>query len=333
MTAAWRWALVAPAVIGLVATAVPLLLYWPQLPDPIAVHWGIDLRPDGSLPKRTALLPPAALIGGMLLVALIGSTRAYVVGRAVRVWLVTFVCALAATVSAMIVSRNLGSSVWTEAESMTPGLLALQVGLPLVLATALGLSALLVWREVKPPAPARTPPLPLAAGARAYWTGSASNGWLLALGGVLLVLAAALQAALPQPRLLAMLQPALVAAAVALEFVSRIRVTVDQRGVRVRYGHLGLWTRRIPLARIVAVQAVELDPLAHSGWGYRGSLLLFGRASIVVRSGPALKLDLARGQRLFVTVDDAATGARLLSALLEREPAAHAAAEATSSGS
>lgn len=332
MTGAWRSVLVALAVIGLVAAAVPLLLYWSDLPDPIAVHWGIDSRPDGSLPKSAALWPPAGLIVGMLLVALIGSTRAYVVGRAVRVSLVTFVSALAATASTTIVFRNLGTSVWTEAGSLTPGLAALQVGVPLLLATVAGAVALLAWRDLKPPAPASAPPLPLAAGARAYWTGGASNGWLLALGGMLLV-PAAMVAALPQPRALSAVAPVLVVAAVALEFVSFIRVTIDQRGVQVRYGHLGLWTKQIPLARIVAVQAVEVDPLAHSGWGYRGSLLLLGRASLVVRSGPALKLDLTRGQRFFVTVDDAATGARLLSALLEREPPTHGAAEASPSGS
>lgn len=327
MTGAWRWWLVAPAVIGLAATAAPLLFYWSELPEPIAVHWSVDFRPDGSMSKGTALLPPAALIGGMFLVALLGGTRAYRVGRAVRVWLVTFVSALAATASATIVFRNLGSSVWTEAGSLTPGLLALRIGVPLVLATAAGLIALRVWRDLQPPAPARPPPLPLAAGARAYWTGTASNRWLLALGGVLLLQAAVLQTALPQLRLLPVLVPALVAAAVALEFFSRIRVAIDHRGVQVRYGHLGLWTRRVPLARIAAVHAVEIDPLAHSGWGYRGSLLLFGKASIVVRAGPALKLDLTRGQRLFITVDDAPTGARLLNALLERQPATHGAPE------
>lgn len=40
---------------------------------------------------------------------------------------------------------------------------------------------------------------------------------------------------------------------------------------------------------------------------------------IVVRSGPAIRLDLVNGKTLFVTVDDAATGARVLQALLRRE--------------
>ena len=328
MTGAWRWSLVALAALGLAAAALPLLLHWSELPEPIAVHWSIDWRPDGSLAKRAALLPLVALIGGVLLVALVGSARAYVAGRAVRVWLVTFVSALAVAASSTIVQLNVGRDIWTDAGAQTPGLLALQIGLPLVLATAAGVVAWRVWHAVKPPAPAGTPPLPLAAGARAYWTGGASNRWLLALGVVLLVQAAVLQAALPQLRVLPVVPPALVAAAIVLEFFSRIRVTIDHRGVQVRYGHLGLWTRRVPLARIAAARAVDIDPLAHGGWGYRGSLLLFGKASIVVRAGPALELDLTHKQRLFITVDDAATGARLLSALLEREPAAPGAAEA-----
>jgi hypothetical protein len=327
MTGTWRWSLLAIAGVGLAAAVAPLLIYWPQLPEPIAVHWSIDFRPDGSMPKRTALLPVVPLIGGVLLVALIGSARAYAAGRAVRVWLVTFASALAATVSTTIVLRNLGSNVWTEAGSLTPGLQALQVGLPLALATAAALVALRVWRHVQPPVPAAWPPLPLPAGARAYWTGSAANRGLLAVAGAMLAQAAVLQAALPQFPVLSLLAATLVVVAIALEFFSRIRVTIDHRGVHVRYGHFGLWTRRIPLARITAVQAVHIDPLAHGGWGYRGSLLLFRKASIVVRAGPALKLELTRGQQLFITVDDAPTAARLLSALLEREPAAHGAAE------
>lgn len=158
---------------------------------------------------------------------------------------------------------------------------------------------------------------------------TASNPWLLVTGVVLLVPVAALFAAQPQVPVLQALLAVFVIAAVVLEHFSHIRVTIDGRGVRIRFGHLGLWTKRIPLARIVAVQAVDVDPLAHSGWGYRGSLLLLRKASIVVRAGSGLKLDLTRGQRLFVTVDDAATAAQLLSALLSRRPAGTSTAAAT----
>ena len=71
---------------------------------------------------------------------------------------------------------------------------------------------------------------------------------------------------------------------------------------------------------VVGAHAIELDAIAHGGWGYRGSRKLFGKASIVVRSGPAVQLDLRGGHQLFITVDDAATAARLLNGLLDQPP-------------
>jgi hypothetical protein len=97
----------------------------------------------------------------------------------------------------------------------------------------------------------------------------------------------------------------------------------------VRYGHFGWWTRRVPLAQIVAVQAVNVDALEHGGWGYRGGLRLFKKAAIVVRSGDAVRLELVGGRRLFITVDDADTAAHLLNGLVEREPAKVSGAQPT----
>jgi hypothetical protein len=326
MNGAWRWSLVAVAAVGLGAAVLPMLILWSQLPEPIAVHWSADFRPDGSMPKHVALWPPAAIIGGALLISLIGAGHAYRHGRAARLMVVAFGSGLAAATSATIVTRNLGRAVWSDAGSQTPGLLVLQIGMALV-------SASRVWRDVRPPPAARGSALPLAPGARAFWSGGASNPWLLGIGAYLLVQALALQAWLPPFRMLPVWLALHIVMFVALEFFSRVRVTIDRRGVAIRYGHLGLWTRRVPLERITAAHAIALDALEHGGWGYRGGLLLFGKASIVVRSGPAIRLDLDNGQRLFVTVDDASTGARLLNALLDREPPRGSdAAEITSPG-
>ena len=49
---------------------------------------------------------------------------------------------------------------------------------------------------------------------------------------------------------------------------------------------------------------------------FAGSLLVVGRASVVLRSGPALRLTRRDGRTFLVTVDDAATGAALLNDLI-----------------
>ena len=41
------------------------------------------------------------------------------------------------------------------------------------------------------------------------------------------------------------------------------------------------------------------------GLGYRGSLRLFKQARVLVRHGECLRLDMVRGRRLWVSVDQA----------------------------
>lgn len=320
MSGAWRWWLVAVAAVGLLSVALPMQLLSSRLPEPMAVHWGADLQPDGARAQRSALTPPAVIVAGALLLSLIGASGAYVAGRAGRLAIVTFGSGLAAATNATIILRNLDKATWSDADPQTPLLLALQLGAPLLAAALVYAIAWRAWRTVQAPATPKGPTLALADGARAYWSGSASNRLLLGVSGYLVLQALVIWAQLPQLRALPAWLALHAVVCVALELFSRIRVTVDGRGVTVRYGHLGLWTQRVPLDRIVGAHAIELDPIAHGGWGYRGSTRLFGKASIVVRSGPAVHLDLRGGRQLFITVDDAATAARLLNGLLDQQP-------------
>jgi hypothetical protein len=118
-----------------------------------------------------------------------------------------------------------------------------------------------------------------------------------------------------------------------LELFARVRVSVDGSELRIRYGYLGWLRQRVELSRIGAARSFRLDPMEHGGWGYRGSLRFFGRASVVVRGGPALGLELDVGRQLSITVDDAESAARLLNAIIAQRPApAHSAARRLASG-
>lgn len=320
MSGAWRWSLVAIAGLCAILAALPLLLFWSELPDPIAVHWSADMAPDGAMPKNTALWPPFAVIVGVLLLSFINSGRAYVQGRASRLAIVTFGGAIGAGTNGTIVALNLGRAAWSDAGALTPGTLGIVLGAATISAALAYLLGSRVWSHVQPPAAVRVTAVSLGRGAPAAWTGIASNRWLIGIGAYLMVQAFALQALLPELRGVPFWLWLHVLVFVVLELFSRIVVTIDAGGVTIRYGHLGLWTRRVPLGQIAAASSLALDALAHGGWGYRGGLLLLGRASIVVRSGPAIRLDLVNGKTLFVTVDDAATGAGFTNALLGREP-------------
>lgn len=66
-------------------------------------------------------------------------------------------------------------------------------------------------------------------------------------------------------------------------------------------------------ARARRAEAVDLTAF---NFGYRGSLAVFGSATVALRRGPALSLILRDRKAFTVTVDDAATGAALLNDLI-----------------
>ena len=148
---------------------------------------------------------------------------------------------------------------------------------------------------------------------RAAWTGRAHLAWwlplvLIAIGVILAVSARSLVGAIPAALLLL----------VYLAF-GWIKVTVDVRGLQIRYGVLPRPVTSVPLGDIRRVERIDLAPLEWGGWGYRGSRKAFGRAAVVLRSGDAIKLQLTDGSEFAVTVDDAATGAALLADLIGQE--------------
>jgi hypothetical protein len=152
----------------------------------------------------------------------------------------------------------------------------------------------------------------LRPGESAAWTGRAHLAWwiplaLIAIGVILVLSARSAVGALPSALLLL----------VYLAF-GWIRVGVDVQGLRIRYGLLPRPVTSVPLDDIRRAERIDLAPLQWGGWGYRGSRKAFRRAAVVLRGGDAIKLQLTDGSEFAVTVDDAATGAALLSDLLSR---------------
>jgi hypothetical protein len=160
------------------------------------------------------------------------------------------------------------------------------------------------------------------AGKARNWSGQAHNGWFPLVAVIILGHGAATGALLAKTSGAApLLNLAHVLALAVFELFARIRVTISERTLLIRYGYIGWLCQRVALERVASARAVELSPLAHGGWGYRGSLRLFGRASCVVRGGPALELTLERGRRFSVTLDDADSAARWVNAALARRAA------------
>ena len=96
----------------------------------------------------------------------------------------------------------------------------------------------------------------------------------------------------------------MVVAPLALAF-RRLDVTVRATGVTVAYGLRGWPYQHIGLADIVGARVEWVGWRSSGGLGYRGSLRLFKQARVLARHGECLRLDMAGGRRLWVSVDQA----------------------------
>jgi hypothetical protein len=308
---------VVPAVL-LAACVIPPLVLWSRLPEPVADHWSFGAVPNGSKPKLVAFGIPLglALAGAGLLVSWARRSRKATPGDRRRdtgsMGALATGLALAgvgASSSLEVALVNLDLRRWQDARAGAPHLLVLVLG-PLALAAA---GTFVARRTGIPASPPEAPGTGLGLGdhERAFWLGSArsNRAALLAVAGLAGSVALGLTAGWRAV-------PALAVPAVAILWLSTISVSASAEGVTVRYGPFRWPATRIPLRRIVRAEAIDVAPRS---WGYRGSLHIVGAAALIVRKGPALRLDLQANKRFLVTVDDAATGAALLNDELTRQ--------------
>jgi hypothetical protein len=208
-----------------------------------------------------------------------------------------------------VVAANLDVDDWAQAD---------RVGIPQVLGAFLiaalvaGVATLSARRLETAPIP--EPVLPsagLSPGGRGVWVGTARSLWALPI--VIALVGVGIYLALTRGPIFGL--PLGLIGLVAVPFVS-LRVVADRHGVDIVFGPLGWPRRRIPLSDIQRATTLDVVPMEHGGWGYRGSLKLFGRAAIVLRGGEGLRLVLAGDKVLTITVDNAEEGAGLLNDLV-----------------
>jgi hypothetical protein len=289
------------AAMAVVAPAIA----WRWLPDRLAVQWGLSGRPEEELARPGAV----ALLSGLVLAAAVaaavaGRARAASPGRlAVHVAAVFLASVLAAAEAVVLVANAAAGS----AARVSPAW-----ALPML---GYGVLAVLFAR----PRPATPHSVRLAAGARAHgrelWRGGVRSSFAAptaasfgGLAAVLFGIAAAVGAVWAVITGIGVL----VAAVFVLSVVA-IQVVVDAEALRVGYyGRLGRPATVVPLRAVETVEAIHVDPAQYGGWGYRGSVRLFGRAAVNLRRGPGLRLRLVGGRLFVVTVDDAQGAARAL---------------------
>jgi hypothetical protein len=313
---------IVPVVLALVGSG--LMVSWaPELPNPIAIHWGAGGAPDGygSLAGVILMLVGYVILFSGIIVASLAvqrtapqvSTRPRLL-VAITVWLATtMACGLTGLVEAQ---RGLTDAADTGS-----------VVVPFALGAAAGI-VLGVGAWFLTPSPAlldesggghTQPVIALAPNERVSWTRLARPTTktialsLLLIGGISLasVLVIAPMATPWTWWYVALIGLVLLASAVCFYW----RVSVDHRGLLVRSG-VGFPTISVPLADISATRVVDVNPLVDfGGWGWRWG---GGKTGIVIRAGEAIEITRISGKTLVITVDDATTAVALLEALLLR---------------
>lgn len=104
-----------------------------------------------------------------------------------------------------------------------------------------------------------------------------------------------------------------VGAAVSL-FSSRVTVDVDAAEMRVRFG-FGWPVRHIRWGAVEKVECIDVRPWQWGGWGYKVNVRKRSSA-VVLRAGDGLKVTLANGRILVVTVDGAKRGLEVIREIL-----------------
>ncbi|RIJ78667.1 DUF1648 domain-containing protein [Nakamurella silvestris] len=310
------WSLVVGLPLVCWAVAVLIGLGWrDDLPDPLAVHFGLTGTPDGYASLGGQLLVFSLLVVGLVaLFAVLGapSSRPPAIRRAAA-GLSTGIAVFLSALHLILLAEQRGLADASQA-TLNPWWL-----LPAAAAAVLiGYLVSLIGRTTTVTGSAQAPPpealrIALAPGSRAVWSRSQSmstvgNTIPLALAAVFVVIG-----------VVGRFWPLLIVAVIVLVLFAAMgfwTVTVDDQGLRYR-SVLGWPRRHVPLERIAAAEVITARPLKDSGgWGLR--MNREGHFGLYLRSGPALLVRTVDGGGTVVTVDDAETAAGLLNSLLDR---------------
>ena len=309
---------VLPALIA-VAIGLPLSLAG-DLPDPLATRWTFDGEPSATMP-RTLLWVTTIVIWLIAWTMLERRLHRPDIRAGVRMPVAVALLSVGGTLAAamiVITAANDHAASWRDAR--VDGALPLLA----VVAGACLTGGVGWWCERGRPAAPRADPhvrptVRLGPTEKAVWFGRGRSDAALATGAAIIAASLlALLLALSQPAiaiaLLPLLPPAIITAA-ALIWASEVKVVVTATGVLMKLGPFGSPSNGVALHEIADADAIDVDPWAWGGWGYRR-----GRRVVawVSRRGPGLRLRLHDGRTLVMTVDHPDDAAGLIDDLLAR---------------
>lgn len=304
--------IVVPPLAAAIASIVALLALAPQLPDPLATHWGFDGKVNGtgsvaSVIGITAVFVPLLTAAVLVIFLLMARGRTSSLFTRLMVATSVFVGTFVALTPLTFTIPQIDSA---DAGAPVPWVFgALLVAA--VLATAM---ALLVPRTAVVEGDATgAPAISLVAGEKAYWSRTvAPHTAVIAIPIGAAVVETVVVLAVGAPWWIALIIDVVIGlAATTLVW----RVVIDDRGLRAR-ALLGLPRFTVPVSIVTGAQLVDIKPMAFGGWGVR--LDAQGRWGVIIRGGEAIEIVRRDKAPFVITVDDAATGAALLNGLAQR---------------
>ncbi|HIW60898.1 MAG TPA: DUF1648 domain-containing protein [Candidatus Stackebrandtia excrementipullorum] len=289
-----------------------------RLPEPIAVHWGPDGSPDGSIDSRLWMIAVLGLwlLGAVAAAVVLKTTPDWEYRSVRRAYLVALFGwgGFVLGVHGGIVVANVDVERWEQAQT-SPALVALTL-LPAVVAGYVGW--LVAGKQNRERTEVHIDPLELPTGDRVTWNTRVTARWALwasvSLFGLALITAGLVPTGLgglqwPIPIVLA-------AAGIAGSAFTSFTMLIGARGVLIRFGVLGWPVWRIGLDQIESATVQDRQALELGGWGLR--ITPYGTA-VMLRSGECLVVKRHRRKPVYITVNDAASAAAVLNGLLERE--------------
>lgn len=306
------------------AAALVMVSWLPELPDPVATHWGAGGVDGTGAPLFPILIPLgiAALLSAFVWTAVREKTTAS--GRPTA-QLKAMACVNVAF--SLLLGIGVGGSLHMQ-RGLQSAELAPDPWPWMLLGAIVGLvCGGVVWLLLPQADRSGTPALPVdalsvAVTERVFWTGVVTmgrTGLLMIGGGIALLLVSALMAALAAAEgvVVAIITAVVLLAAAATTL--RWRLGVGPNGLSV-VSAAGWPAIRVPVSEIAAVRLIEVSPVADfGGWGVRWAS--GRRTGVVLQGGPAIEVARVAGRTLVVPVDDAATAVAVLQAALEQRGA------------
>ena len=309
-----------PVLITFVG-AIVATTWLPELPDPVAIHWGSE-GVDGFGSAWIFILMPLLIVAVFTVAteislrdarrrgAMTSSEKLLVVARVFLSVLLTF-----GVLGSLAVQRGLSDAA--DAPNIAAPMIVGALGGVVLAAVAW----FVLPQSVAPSFHNETEiePLELTPTVNVYWSRTAriSGGIIVLIGAVVLIaIGAAVVTAMNTSSGLPIALGSAVFVVVLSIGSSFWRVRADRRGFAVRSA-LG-WPRiTIPPEDITDVRVVEINPTADfGGWGWRWAA--GNRTGIILRAGEAIEVTRHNGKRLVVTVDDATTAARVVQTIALR---------------